>query len=397
MTDTPILVQKFGGTSVATPERRQQVVEHIRRAREAGYRVAIVVSAMGRRGDPYATDSLLDLLRLDGGAVAPRDYDLVFVSGEIISAAVMSQTLKRAGIPAVGLTGGQAGLHTDGHYREAEIVEIDVARLRRHMAAGEVPVIAGGQGIDPGSLDYTTLGRGASDTSGVAFGVALGAEKVEIFTDVEGVAATDPRTVPMAHWLARVSFPAMYELARFGAKVLHPRAILAGWRAQTPIVVRSTFSTAPGTVIGDVADQWPIVGIATLSPMETVWLPADGVDDETRVRWERRLVIMSAVDAASGRLMAGIQATRRDELDQALTEAGVAPTGRFLNAAWISLVGDADAVADRAARDRECLAQEGIALTGFEYAGGRATYVVSASDLQRAVTALYRDVFAVAG
>ena len=280
MIETPILVQKFGGTSVATVDSRRQVVEHIRRAREAGYRVAIVVSAIGRRGAPYATDTLLDLLRSDGGAVDPRDYDLIFVTGEIISVAIMSQTLKRAGIAAVGLTGGQAGLHTDGHYREAEIVGIDVARLRRHMAAGAVPVITGGQGIDPDSQDYTTLGRGASDTSGVAFGVALGAEKVEIFTDVEGVAAIDPRMVPGAHWLARVSFMAMYELARFGAKVLHPRAILAGWRARTPVVVRSTFSTAPGTIIADVADERPIVGLATLSPMDTAWLPANAVDAE---------------------------------------------------------------------------------------------------------------------
>jgi aspartate kinase len=397
MTETSILVQKFGGTSVATADSRRQVVEHIRRAREAGYQVAIVVSAIGRRGAPYATDTLLDLLRSDGGAVDPRDYDLIFVTGEIISVAIMSQTLKRSGIASVGLTGGQAGLHTDGHYREAEIVGIDVARLRRHMAAGVVPVIAGGQGIDPDSLDYTTLGRGASDTSGVAFGVALGAEKVEIFTDVEGVAATDPRMVPNAHWLARVSFPAMYELARFGAKVLHPRAILAGWRGQTPVVVRSTFSTAPGTTIGDVADECPIVGLATLSPMDTVWLPANVVDAETRARWERRLVIMSVIDAESGCLVAGIQASRRDELDQVLREAGVAALKRLPDAAWISLVGDPQVVGNRTGRDRECLAQHGIALSGFEHAGLRATHIVAANDLERAATALYCDAFEIAG
>ncbi len=394
MKDRPILVQKFGGTSVATAESRRQVVEHVRRAREAGYQVAIVVSAMGRRGDPYATDSLLDLLRSDGGTVSPRDYDLIFVTGEIISVAIMSQTLKRAGIPALGLTGGQAGVHTDGQYREAEIVEIDVTRLRRHLDAGEVPVVAGGQGIDPVTLDYTTLGRGASDTSGVALGVALGAEKVEIFTDVDGVAATDPRMVPTARWLTRVSFHAMYELARFGAKVLHPRAISSGWRAHTPIVVRSTFSNAPGTLIAEVADEWPIVGIATLSPMETVWLPAGAVGDETRARWERRLVIMSVVDADSGRLMAGIQATRRDELDQALAEAGIAPLWRRPDAAWISLVGDGAVVADRSARARGCLDREGIEVSGFERAGVRATYVVPAGDLLRAVNALYRDICA---
>ena len=133
-------MQKFGGTSVSTPERRQQVVEHVRRARADGYQVAIVVSAMGRRGDPYATDTLLDLLRSDGGPVAPDDYDLMFTCGEAISAAVMSQALKRAGIPAVGLTAAQARIYTDGAPPRGE------RRAHRHDAA---PRPAGGRARSP--------------------------------------------------------------------------------------------------------------------------------------------------------------------------------------------------------------------------------------------------------
>ena len=181
MNQAPILVQKFGGTSVSTAERRLQAVEHVRRARAEGYRVAIVVSAMGRRGDPYATDTLLDLLRCDGLPVDGRDYDLIFGCGEIVSAVMMAHLLKREGIPAAGLTGGQAGIYTDGNYCEAEIVEIDPARIRHYLDEGAVPVIAGCQGIVPHTGDVTTLGRGGSDTSSVAVGVALGAALVEIY------------------------------------------------------------------------------------------------------------------------------------------------------------------------------------------------------------------------
>lgn len=394
MSQKRILVQKFGGTSVATAERREQVVAHVRRARDAGYRVAIVVSAMGRRGDPYATDTLLDLLRADGGAIAPRDYDLIFVTGEIISVAVMSHTLTRAGIPAVGLTGGQAGIRTDGHHREAEIAAIDAARLRSILEAGEVPVVCGGQGIEPGTLDYTTLGRGGSDTSGVALGVALGADRVEIFTDVVGVAATDPRLVPAAHWLARVSFQSMYELARYGAKVLHPRAILSGWRGRTTIVVRSTFSTEPGTVIDNVADEWPLVGIATLSPMETVWLTPNAVNDQIRARWERRLVIMSGTDATTGRLMVGIQGPRGEDLDQALAESGVSPIGRLPGSAWISIVGEPETLRGRIPAVSACLTDAGVTMHGLEQVGPRATFVVDADRLERGTKAVYAELFA---
>src|SRR5450759_1519070 len=284
----PILVQKFGGTSVSTPERRQQVVGHVRRAIADGNRVAIVVSAMGRRGDPYATDTLLDLLRSDGGPVEPDDYDLMFTCGEAISAAVMSQALKRAGIPAVGLTAAQARIYTDGQHVEASIEEIDTSRLHALMAAGQVPVVTGGQGVARDTLDYTTLGRGGSDTSGVALGVALGACRVDIFTDVEGIAVVDPRLVPGARMLTRVSYAAMHELARFGAKVVHPRALMTGWAGRTPVVIRSTFSDAPGTMIGEVEDEAPIVGLALLPAMETVVLPAGAVNTATREAWERR-------------------------------------------------------------------------------------------------------------
>jgi aspartate kinase len=390
----PVLVQKFGGTSVATAERRRHVTEHVRRARAGGYRVAIVVSAMGRRGDPYATDTLLDLLRADGGPVDPRDYTLAFVTGEMIATAIMSQTLKRAGIPAVGLTGAQARVYTDGHPTEAEIVEIDAARLRSHLERDEVPVVTGGQGISRDSFDYNTLGRGASDTSGVAVGVALDAARVEIFTDVEGVAVTDPRIVPEARWLTRVSYARMHEMARFGAKVLHPRAVMAGWTGRTPIVVRSTFSTSPGTRIDEAEDELPIVGITMLSPMETVEVAADAPTPGLRERWERLRVVMSLGDAATGTMMVGVSADRPRDLDAALDEAGIRPIRRLGRRAWVSLVGDAQALQERLARTLRCLEKEGIETAACELADRRLTCVIDADRLERAVRVLYRDTFA---
>ena len=388
-----ILVQKFGGTSVSTPERRSQVADHVRRARADGYHVVIVVSAMGRRGDPYATDTLLDLLRADGGPVDPRDYTLMFVTGEIIATAMMSHTLKRAGIPSVGLSGVQARVYTDGHPTEGEILDIDVSRLEQHLERGEVPVVTGGQGASRPGLDYSTLGRGASDTSGVALGVALGAARAEIFTDVEGVAITDPRTVPQARLLQRISYASMHEMARFGAKVVHPRAVMTGWKGHTPVVVRSTFSFAPGTHIGEVADEYPIAGLTLLTPMETVTIEAAAVPPPLREEWERRRVIMSTTDDETGRLLVGISADRRNALDAALAEAGVAAPHRLGVQAWLSSIGDVQALTERATRDLDCVRGAGATLAGRSSARGRSTFVIDADHAPEAVRALYHDIF----
>jgi aspartate kinase len=390
----PILVQKFGGTSVATAERRQRVVSHVARARAEGQQVAIVVSAMGRRGDPYATDTLLDLLRADGGDVDPGDYDLIFTCGEAIAVALMSHTLKRAGIPAVGLTSAQARIHTDGHHLEAEIVDVDTSRLHAAMAADLVPVVTGGQGVAPRTLDFTTLGRGGSDTSGVALGVALHAHRVDIFTDVDGVSVIDPRLVPGARRLGQVSYAALYELARFGAKVVHPRALLTGWRAATPIAVRSTFADGPGTLVGEVPDEAPLVGVALMSAMETVVLPAAAVDAATLDEWERRRLIMHLADARSGHLLAGVQADRALELKRALAEAGVQPVRGESTCGWVSIVGAPGAARDELPSSLACLERRGMAVLGYEVADRRCTLVVPDAAGERAACALHDELLA---
>jgi aspartate kinase len=387
-----ILVQKFGGTSVSTPERRQQVVAHVRRARADGYQVAIVVSAMGRRGDPYATDTLLDLLRSDGGPVAPDDYDLIFTCGEAISVAVMSQALKRAGIPAAGLTAAQARIYSDGTHLEANLEHIDTTRLHALLARGTVPVIAGGQAVAPATLDFTTLGRGGSDTSGVAVGVALGACRVEVFTDVDGVAIADPRLVANARILARVSYEAMHELARFGANVVHPRALAAGRAGPTPVVVRSTFSDAPGTLIGDVEDERPLVGLAALPPMDTVVLPAGAVAPATRDAWERSRLIMSIVDHERGEIVVGAADDKSGALRDALSEAALEPSRSLGRCCWLSVVGEAGALGECHARWMTRFAEQGIEVHAHEFACRRATYVMPEAARTRAAELLHETV-----
>ncbi len=393
MSRSQVLVQKFGGTSVSTPERRQQVVEHVRCARADGYQVAIVVSAMGRRGDPYATDTLLDLLRSDGGPVAPDDYDLIFACGEAISVAVMSQALKRAGIPATGLTAAQARIYSDGTHLEADVGQIDTTRLNGLLAEGTVPVVAGGQAVARPSLDFATLGRGGSDTSGVAVGVALGACRVEIFTDVDGVGSADPRLVANARLLARVSYEAMHELARFGAKVVHPRALAAGRIGRTPIVVRSTFSDAPGTLIADVEDERPLVGLAALPPMDTAVLPAGAVDQATRDGWERSRLVMSIVDSASGEIVVGAADDTTGGLCDALREARLEPARSLGRCCWLSVVGQAAALGEHHPRWMTRFAQEGLAVHAAEHAGRRRiTYVVPEAARARAAGLLHETI-----
>ncbi|HEX7485310.1 MAG TPA: hypothetical protein VF332_04110 [Vicinamibacterales bacterium] len=389
MSRIPVLVQKFGGTSVSTPERRRHVVEHVRRAQADGYQVAIVVSAMGRRGDPYATDTLLDLLRSDGGQVAPADYDLMFTCGETISAAVVSQALRRAGMPALGMTAAQARIYTDGLHIEASIEEIDTSRLHSLMAAGLVPVVTGGQGVARATLDFTTLGRGGSDTSGVALGVALGACRVEIFTDVDGVAVVDPRIIPGARVLARVSYAAMYELARFGAKVVHPRALLAGWKGRTPIVVRSTFSEAPGTLIDEVEDDAPLVGLALLPPMETVVLPAGAIDTATREAWERVRLVMSIDDGRGAGLLAGATDDKLMELRDGLAETAVLPVRSEGRCCWLSVIGEAGALREHHPLWVTRLGQQAIAVYGHELTERRCTYVIPDAARARAAEIVY--------
>lgn len=244
-----IIVQKFGGTSVATPQTRQLVVKKVKEAVDGGYAPIVVVSAMGRRGDPYATDTLIEMLCSVNPDPDVHELDLMMACGEIISSTVMASTLQKEGFKAKALTGGQAGMVTDGNFGNAKIKTVRPKTLKTLVEQGIIPVICGFQGVTDMDGSITTLGRGGSDTSAAAFGVAVDAEKVEIYTDVDGVMTADPRIVSDAKIIKQISYDEIREMAHQGAKVIHPRAVEIVMRYGVPMVVKSTFSDAPGTLI----------------------------------------------------------------------------------------------------------------------------------------------------
>ncbi len=243
-----ILVQKFGGTSVSTAENRRLAAEKISHAIDEGFSPVVVISAMGRNGQPYATDTLIGVAREAHSLLSRRELDLMMGCGEIISAVVMASTLQNCGLDAVVLTGGQAGIITDNQFGNARILKVDPSRVRAELAVGKIPIVCGFQGVSAEG-DLTTLGRGGSDTTASALGAALPAETIEIYTDVDGIMTADPRLVPHAHILDRISYAEVSQLAHQGAKVIHPRAVEFAMQKNIPLVVKSTFSNAPGTLI----------------------------------------------------------------------------------------------------------------------------------------------------
>ena len=243
-----IIVMKFGGTSVQTEESRRHVIKHIRRNVESGKKVVAVVSAMGRKGDPYATDTLISLLKDVGEPVNPAELDSVMSIGERLSSAYFSHLLTMNGMPAAAFTGGQAGILTDDNPGNAEILEINTSRIRKALSEGKITVVAGFQGVTSEG-DVRTLGRGGSDTSAVALGSSLGAEVVEIYSDVDGIANCDPRQIPEAVFMDSVSVTQILSMADEGSKVIHPRAVKASLKTKTDIVVRNTFNEKSGTII----------------------------------------------------------------------------------------------------------------------------------------------------
>jgi aspartate kinase len=244
----PIVVQKYGGTSVATVERIQAVADRVVRTREAGNDVIVVVSAMGD-----STDDLLAMAREIADVPDPRELDMLLTSGERITMALLGIALNARGCRAASYTGSQAGIITDTHHGAAKIVEIRPGRILEALGQGNVVVLAGFQGLSS-QYEITTLGRGGSDLTAVAMAGAVGAEVCEIYTDVDGVFTADPRIVPSARKLDLVSYDDMLELAAAGAKVLQSRSVEVARRAGLTIHVRSSFHDDPGTEIREVQE-----------------------------------------------------------------------------------------------------------------------------------------------
>ncbi len=243
---TRLIVQKFGGTSVASAAGRQALVLRVRGALEAGERTVVVVSAMGRDPSPYATDTLLALTDTD----EPRERDRLAACGEIISSVVVAGELRRAGVPARSFTGAEAGIVTDERHGDARILAVEPSLLREALDDGEVPVLAGFQGISR-TGELTTLGRGGSDTTACAVAVALGADEVRIHSDVDGVMTADPRTCHHVEVIDEMRFEELFQMARHGSRIMHAPAAEVAMRAGIPVRILSTFSSAPGTLVSD--------------------------------------------------------------------------------------------------------------------------------------------------
>ncbi|AMY20864.1 aspartate kinase [Rhodococcus kroppenstedtii] len=248
-----LVVQKYGGSSVATAERIRRVAERIVETKRRGDDVVVVVSAMGD-----TTDELLDLAQQVSPAPPAREMDMLLTSGERISNALVAMAIHSLGAEARSFTGSQAGVVTTGVHGNAKIIDVTPGRVRDALDEGSIVLVAGFQGVSQDSKDVTTLGRGGSDTTAVALAAALNADVCEIYTDVDGIFTADPRIVPDARHLEKVSFEEMLEMAACGAKVLMLRCVEYARRYDVPVHVRSSYTTKPGTIVSGSMEDIPV-------------------------------------------------------------------------------------------------------------------------------------------
>lgn len=261
----PVVVHKYGGTSVADPERIKNVARRVSAARAEGMDVVVVVSAMG-----HTTDQLLDLARQITPTPPPRELDMLLTAGERMTMALLAMALNEHDVPAVSYTGSQAGILTDSSHGEARITRITAERVRQSLEDGRVVIVAGFQGVDPDSKEITTLGRGGSDTTAVELAYTLDAVACEIFTDVDGVYTADPRVVPAAFKLDSVTFDDMLGLSRAGAAVLAASSVERAMDRGVAVQVRSSFSSDSGTLIGSGEADRDLVGLAHTNGVVTL-------------------------------------------------------------------------------------------------------------------------------
>ena len=238
-----LIVQKYGGTSVADADKIKNVARRIIQTKEGGHQVVVVVSAMGN-----TTDELIEMAYLVAGQPDARELDLLLSTGEIVASTLLAMALRTKGYPAVSLSGAQAGIRTTAAFSGARIAKVDPGRVVKELKKGQIVIVAGFQGITE-EMDITTLGRGGSDTTAVALAASLKAGVCQLYTDVDGVYTADPRLVPQARCLKEIGYEEMLELATYGARVVHPRAVELGEVYNIPILVASSFNDRPGTLI----------------------------------------------------------------------------------------------------------------------------------------------------
>jgi aspartate kinase len=342
-----LIVQKFGGTSVADAAKIKAAAARAVAAKRAGHQVVMVVSARGHK-----TDELIQLAAEVTATPSPREMDMLLATGEQESVALMAIAIQDQGEPAVSLTGGQIGIVTDSTHTKARIRKIDTQRIRRELEAGKIVVAAGFQGVD-GDFNITTLGRGGSDTTATALAAVLGADECEIYTDVEGVFTTDPRQIAAARKTERISYDEMLELASLGAGVMHSRSIEFAKKYRVPLRVRPAYSDGAGTLIAPPTDDMPVVSGMALARKEARVSLCD-IPDRPGVMSliftkmaERKIPIdMVVQDAAQGGRAEVSFTVPQDDLadtltaaQQAVEELGAGRVQHGTNVAKISVVG----------------------------------------------------------
>lgn len=396
----PILVQKFGGTSLSTPEARELVIKHIERERNQQYGLVVVVSAMGRQGEPYATDTLLGFIRDNGDSLPSRERDLLLGCGEIISAATLCSLLQSRSIPAVALTGGGAGIVTDNQFGRARILEIRTEKIERHLKEGKVVVVTGFQGVTEDG-DLTTLGRGGSDTSATALGAALHAERVDIYTDVNGILTADPRIVEDARPLTVVGYAEICNMARLGAKVIHPRAVEIAQQARVPLRVRSTFSDDEGTLVTDITDARQaalvkdrhVTGVAHVSGVTQITVQAqEGPADVQLHVFQAMAKHQISVDFINVTPSGAVYTVFDEDAERALSilqTSGFSPAA-VRGCAKVSVIGGGmNGVPGIMARIVEALTEQGIPILQSADSNTTIWVLVRESDMAGALRALH--------
>ncbi|MCG9650748.1 aspartate kinase [Vibrio brasiliensis] len=267
----PLIVQKFGGTSVGSIERIHTVAEHIIKAKNDGNQVVVVVSAMSGE-----TNRLMELATQIDSVPTARELDVLLSAGEQVSMALLAMTLNKMGHAARSLTGAQASIVTDNQHNDATIKHIDTSAIKQLLAQEQIVIVAGFQGINENG-DITTLGRGGSDTSAVTLAGALNADECQIFTDVDGIYTCDPRVVASAQKLDVIDFPSMEEMARKGAKVLHLPSVQYAWKNNVPLRVLSTFDTNNGSLVKGEECQSSVCGVAIQRDMCLIKIKKDAI------------------------------------------------------------------------------------------------------------------------
>jgi len=395
-----LIVQKFGGTSVADLDRIRNVATRVARTRAAGHQVAVVVSAMAGE-----TNRLLGLAREAHPRPDDRESDVLASTGEQVTSALTALVLHDLGVPARSFLGHQVRIETDSAFGRARIVRIDADGMRQTLEEGTVAVVAGFQGIEPGG-SITTLGRGGSDTSAVALAAALGADVCEIYTDVDGVYTSDPRIVPSARKLERISYDEMLELASLGAKVLQIRSVEFAKRYHVPVHVRSSFNDTEGTWVVEEDPSMEEVSVAGVaSDQNEAKVTVRGVPDRPGLAAKlfgpvaaAGIVVDMIIQNASADGTTDMTFTvPRGDYDKALEllgeisrEIGARDVLGDLNVVKVSIVGVGMRThAGIAARMFEVLAQEGINIQMISTSEIKISVVVDAKYAELAVRSLH--------